>query len=1267
MTDGNKNSNYDPDSNYPQSSSGFFKGVIMGGILAGMLVLGAYFLFMKPSTESKRTETTVKKQETTAVAQPKPANTDKTSNPLEGLGATVAKYNQKPQVKTQVQPQEKLVPAVAKPAEPKPAPLPVTVTPSKAPEPTPVQPRPVVANVAKATAPQIVAQKPAPKPEAPAEPVDDSETVNLPGEYSDACFSADGKYVFLRMDKLLKIAVLDVKSRKLIKFISLPDKDSQMAVGADSIFLTSPGTNSVIRYNFPDFNMKYDKKIDEDELGRIVALGIGNRPSAPLLIVSKRKEARKLEVNFFDPETIAMYDLKVTGNIPSYENSKVEISSSPNGSTFFVKPTPQSSSFSVKITGDGVKVEYTNRGSLMPLFSASGTGTHFFCDGAILTEDFKPMPLSCPAARSPVVMILLPSLQENMYLGTQAIFNSSSGNVARITLKITIFSTDFDRPIHTVEVPGYTDNTAFALSKRIFYQPDAGLLITAGTDMKSLKLRNIDIKKALDEKGADYLLVMSEPPTALDAKRQLNYQIKVLTNIKDLKYEAMSVPEGMEISGTGNVTWKCPDNIAVPAESVIVGINGGGKSIFHSFVIDTGLAKGKTAAKAQKTLVAVPKEMAFPVKEIKLPAEPADLVVGGGGRYIIFYLKSLKKIAVFDMKEKNIVKYISSPYEDIAMAACMDKLAVAEKLSRKISIYNLGRDDYKLIKESELPVPVLIKEIGLGYASDGPLLVNWAKGTEAMDRAGYAFFDLDTLVPASNSTDYVQSFCDVMHARASADGRTYGIWATSHSPNGGDVLIYGADPYYFHGHSDFGHVIPAQSGKIFFSGRGILDIRMRFLDPEKWKQDTSYVPAFNSDMFLSYSIPQSYMIPQESAGAKYPIRLHLSIESKSAIKIGDLKLSDMNPERVAKDDFTNDKRLICSPEYGTLAIIPFGISSIRLVEFSLDKLLEGAEDDYLAVTSSPVRKAVPGEKYSYKVEARSKTGKVKYQLESGPAGMSISEAGVITWSPPKDKPEIDESVIVKVSNEKRSVYQAFNIASPSFFTLRMKDAGKQIAVKESELESLSAPALMTKLSKKDIASKFMDTVVVVGNMNGFGTGFFVGSKGYVVTCAHCMNPKLETRIAIFNDKKDKDKPQILKGTIVRMDPLLDLALVKVEGIEKAHYVNFDTKNSPETGDELTIIGNPGVGNQILSCTMTNGIVSNPKRVINNIEFIQTNAAINPGNSGGPVFNERGNVIGIVQFKANIDAAGFAMSSSRILEFLKKSCEETKKMDSEKKP
>ena len=89
----------------------------------------------------------------------------------------------------------------------------------------------------------------------------------------------------------------------------------------------------------------------------------------------------------------------------------------------------------------------------------------------------------------------------------------------------------------------------------------------------------------------------------------------------------------------------------------------------------------------------------------------------------------------------------------------------------------------------------------------------------------------------------------------------------------------------------------------------------------------------------------------------------------------------------------------------------------------------------------------------------------------------------------------------------------------------------------------------------------------------------------------------------------------------------------------------------ESGERVIIIGNPGLGGQILDYTMTEGIVSNAHRQLRHETLIQTSAAVNPGSSGGPMFNDKGLVVGLVALKGQIENAGFAVRADEVGQFL----------------
>ena len=134
-----------------------------------------------------------------------------------------------------------------------------------------------------------------------------------------------------------------------------------------------------------------------------------------------------------------------------------------------------------------------------------------------------------------------------------------------------------------------------------------------------------------------------------------------------------------------------------------------------------------------------------------------------------------------------------------------------------------------------------------------------------------------------------------------------------------------------------------------------------------------------------------------------------------------------------------------------------------------------------------------------------------------------------------------------------------------------------------------------------------------------GSGFIVSGDGYILTNAHVVKDADEVMVKL-NDKRE------FKAKVIGIDLRTDVAVLKVNAtnLPKVSIGNPDTI---KVGEWVAAIGAPfGLEN-----TMTVGIVSAKGRALpqeNFVPFIQTDVAINPGNSGGPLFNLKGEVIGI---------------------------------------
>ena len=174
---------------------------------------------------------------------------------------------------------------------------------------------------------------------------------------------------------------------------------------------------------------------------------------------------------------------------------------------------------------------------------------------------------------------------------------------------------------------------------------------------------------------------------------------------------------------------------------------------------------------------------------------------------------------------------------------------------------------------------------------------------------------------------------------------------------------------------------------------------------------------------------------------------------------------------------------------------------------------------------------------------------------------------------------------------------------------------------------------------------------------GGGSGVLVSSDGYIVTNFHVTSPFGTRMRAGLADGSVHD------AVIVGVDPTGDVAVIQIEGDEFIPTTIADS-DSVQPGDGCFAIGNPFVLATNLQPTVTYGVVSGVRRyqypagtILEYTDCIQTDASINPGNSGGPLFNSRGELIGIngrcsfeKRGRVNV-GVGYAISSNQVGYFL----------------
>ena len=210
-------------------------------------------------------------------------------------------------------------------------------------------------------------------------------------------------------------------------------------------------------------------------------------------------------------------------------------------------------------------------------------------------------------------------------------------------------------------------------------------------------------------------------------------------------------------------------------------------------------------------------------------------------------------------------------------------------------------------------------------------------------------------------------------------------------------------------------------------------------------------------------------------------------------------------------------------------------------------------------------------------------------------------------------------------------------------------------LKQGAAPNVSAPVQTELMTPGQVYSQNVRAVVAISNQAttnfygqvsetaSSGSGFIISADGYVVSNYHVVEGATKLTVLTSDGTEYNAK-------LIGYDVTNDISLLKIEA-ENLPFVKLGSSDALAVGDQVVAIGNP-LGE--LTSTLTVGYVSAKDRVINTdgtaINMLQTDAAINSGNSGGPLFNMRGEVIGITTAKysgasnsgAYIEGIGFAI-------------------------
>jgi serine protease Do len=248
-----------------------------------------------------------------------------------------------------------------------------------------------------------------------------------------------------------------------------------------------------------------------------------------------------------------------------------------------------------------------------------------------------------------------------------------------------------------------------------------------------------------------------------------------------------------------------------------------------------------------------------------------------------------------------------------------------------------------------------------------------------------------------------------------------------------------------------------------------------------------------------------------------------------------------------------------------------------------------------------------------------------------------------------------EATLLKKTEEKLILDLGFEVLSvPQKEIARVFEAKEKMAPGFTVGDSLFTTSMNRRATPlRDLVDDLGKAVVMIRTPVGLGSGFLIHPDGYVVTNDHVVAGERKISITQFSQSGEELlKKNFDNVRIVATGGNLDLALLKIEGQETTGFPIVPLGQSIELnqGDRVFAIGSP-LG---LERSVSEGIVSLRNRIISDRIHIQTTAEISPGNSGGPLFNYRGEVVGVNNMKVvsqGAEGLGFAIPVQTLKTFL----------------
>ncbi len=402
----------------------------------------------------------------------------------------------------------------------------------------------------------------------------------LPGAVADLVDGGNGRYLIARLAGQQQLAVFDVSAAKVVKQIPLAEEKVHIAAGAERLVIIFPESKLMHLWNLKAMRRERSVLLPESvTVNGIHQVCMGSASGGPLFIyVAPEKRTLSLDL-----DTLATTEVHWTNWAPNNAYGPSEMRVSPDGSMLIGWGGGWA----------GSEVAFFNQGKQtgsnpnvrcgLAFALPSADNRYIFVSGGMHVRS-----LAITDIPSLGGAYIVPATEPGYFVGLAKMTGWAHVGDKLDSAQISVYNYDRRMLFALSKLDELKVASPLRWEKRIHYYPLAGILVTVGAEQDRFIVRRVNLVDELARSGADYLVVVSQPPMA-KAGGKFSYKLAIRAKAGGVKVSLESGPDGLTVSPDGQVSWDVPARFEAPEAKVIVAMHDEtGQEVFHTFTVTIG-------------------------------------------------------------------------------------------------------------------------------------------------------------------------------------------------------------------------------------------------------------------------------------------------------------------------------------------------------------------------------------------------------------------------------------------------------------------------------------------------------------------------------------------------------------------------------------------------------------------------------------------------------------------------------------------------------